>query len=87
MHFEQMGVSLYIPGQEKELTKLSATSLAPANITKWRLVEWIEASGIDDYTKSELLKQLQKYPANTMKHFYSNINKHIDRIHQNRPKK
>ena len=85
MHFEQMGVSLFIPGKDEPKAKAPGKELlAPGKITKYDMTRWIKQAGIDADTKVELLKLLARYPANTMHHFFKNIHEHIRRIHSER---
>jgi len=88
MHFEQIGMKLGIPGErDKKMRKPGTERLAPNNITHYDMIKWIEGAGIDEETKRDLLKEIARYPANTMNHFFKNIHKHIERIHKNRKKK
>ena len=74
MHFENMGVSFFIPGQEEGPNRNGAiNSIIPGRITKWDMIRWIKKAGIDEDTKESLIKQVSRYPANTMHHFYQNI--------------
>lgn len=59
----------------------------PRMLTSRKMKKWISDSGIDEYTKRELIKKIDSYPANTMKHFYKNIHEHIRRIHAEKKRK
>lgn len=85
MHFENMNFKLVVPGKEVAPKKVAGKEfLAPERIRKSEMVAWIKKSGIDEDTKKELLKMLDKYPGNTMHHFYKNIHQHIQAIHKKR---
>lgn len=88
MHFEQMGVDFILPGKEPiKKARPGHEYLAPNRITKSQMTRWVKKSGLDDYTKDELLKQLAQFPANTMHKFYKDIHKYIQKIHQDRREK
>lgn len=67
-------------GEGKPLGRISGLGV-PRQITANKLKNWVNNSGLDDYTKKELIKKIESYPANTSHHFYKNINEHIRRIH------
>ena len=88
MHFEQIGMKVGTPGQPEKGKRPPGTErLAPDKITHYDMLKWIENAGIDEETKKELIREVGRYPANTMRHFYTNIHKHIERIHKKRKKK
>lgn len=88
MHFERLNRMVYVPGEEdKYKKKLGTNALAPKRITKHDMVTWINKAAIDDETKAELIKSLNRYPANTMHHFYNNLHQHINKIHAERERR
>lgn len=87
MHFENMGVKLFVPGTETKPVYKNKEYLAPARMTKHNMTKWIKNAALDDHTKKELLAKIAKYPADTMHHFFANIHEHIRRIQANRPQK
>lgn len=44
------------------------------------VVLWIEAQDYDEFTKSELIKMLKKYPYTLYEHFRQNISVHLARV-------
>ena len=84
MHFEQMKITVTKPGEHLNKPKLGQERLTPSKVTHYDMTKWIENAGIDEDTKKELLKEIARYPANTMRHYYTNIHKHIARIHKKR---
>lgn len=56
------------------------------SITKQDMIRWIKNSELEEDTTKELLKEVARYPGNTMNHFFNNIYKHVARIHACRKK-
>ena len=88
MHSEMINVKATLPNQEGlSKNKKKKNLLAPDRLTHYDMIKYINRAGIDEDTKKELLKQVARYPANTMHHFFDNIHEHIKRIHEKRKKK
>lgn len=78
MNFEHLKLNIDT-GENKVLPKQD--NLTPANLS-----QWIRQSGLDDDTKTELIKMVKRSPSNTLQHFYKNIYKYIAKIHEKRNK-
>ncbi len=82
MHLERpSNIKLFIPGDK--VAKPTKPGV-PVKITHAQMNKWLEKADIDEYTKEKLVKMVERYPANTMKHFYENLHKHIARIRKER---
>ena len=53
-------------------------------ITKQDVLEWVERERLSQETKTKLIMDISKYPSNTMGHYFKNIEKHIQKIEQER---
>ena len=73
MHFEDFKLSMNMSPKKTNV-----------KITKSDVLKWIKRQRLNESTKKKLIKELQSYPANTMQHFFSNIEKHIIRIENER---
>lgn len=77
MDFEKLKTSVYISGKRGISNQFQSGC-------KEQVLQFIAESNLDKYTKDELSKKVNGYPAGTAQHFYKNILKHIAIIQKSR---